>query len=187
MERQELDASVIMNRHIDDDAGVGLIETMIALLVLTVGALGLAGVFAAGIKTASSGPGELMATQKAAEGIESVFSARDTHTIAWTQVRNTNNGGIFLKDAQEIREPGKDGIVNTADDAAAPIESARLPGIDQVINTIDDKIETLAAYTRQIVIADLTDDLRSITVIVTYKAGPTTQTYTLTAYISRFA
>ena len=51
------------------------------MAILSVAALGMAGIFTQGMQKTASSPGELLATQKAAEAIESVFSARDSHTI----------------------------------------------------------------------------------------------------------
>jgi hypothetical protein len=175
-----------MRRTLDSQAGVTLIETMIAMLVLTVGAIGMAATFLQGMQLASSSPAELMATQKAAEAIESVFSARDSHTIAWAQVQNKAKGGIFLDNAIAVSTGGKDGIVNTGDDGEV-IESVVFPGPDQELATGDDRIAPLESYTREIDIVETSSVLRKITVPLTYKAGAATQTYTLTAYISSFA
>ncbi|HLQ43676.1 MAG TPA: hypothetical protein VK137_03020, partial [Planctomycetaceae bacterium] len=82
-----------MDSQHGSQAGFSLVETFIAVSVLTVGTLGLAGVFAVGVQKTTSSPAELLATQKAAAAIESVFSARDSHMVAWTQLRNVNNGG----------------------------------------------------------------------------------------------
>lgn len=168
-------------------AGFSLIEVIFAIGVLTVGALGLAGVFAQGMQKTISSPGELLATQKAAEAIESVFSARDSHSIAWAQLQNVSQGGIFVDGAQPMTTDGADGVVGTADDG--PVESVVLPGVDQQLGTADDKTVTLSGYTRQIAIANVPNnpDLRSITVTVTYKSGAATRSYTLTALISTFA
>ena len=166
-------------------AGFSLVEVIFAIGVLTVGALGLAGVFAQGMQKTISSPGELLATQKAAEAIESVFSARDSHRITWAQLTNVSRGGIFVDGAQPLTTDGADGVVGTADDG--PIESVVLPGIDQRLGTADDKTVTLSGFTRKIVLTDVTTDLRSITVTITYKSGATTRSYTLTALISTFA
>jgi prepilin-type N-terminal cleavage/methylation domain-containing protein len=175
-----------MRTQQNTQAGFSLIETIVAIGVLSVGALGLAGVFAAGMQKTVSSPGELLATQKAAEAIESVFSARDSHTVAWAQLRNVNGGGIFLDGPQALKLAGADGVVNTADDAT--VESVVLPGRDQMLGTADDVTQTLDGYTREIQIVDLSADLRAVTVTVTYRAGTTAmRPYTLTAYISTFA
>jgi type II secretory pathway pseudopilin PulG len=174
-----------MDSQHGSQAGFSLVETFIAVSVLTVGTLGLAGVFAVGVQKTTSSPAELLATQKAAAAIESVFSARDSHMVAWTQLRNVNNGGIFLNGPQPLKVEGADGVVNTADDGV--VETVVLPGRDQMVGTPDDVTQTFDGFTREIRIVDLTDDLRSITVTITYKVGATVRSYVLTAYISSFA
>jgi type II secretory pathway component PulJ len=167
-------------------SGFSLLETVFAIGILSVGALGMAGIFTQGMQRTMSSPDELIATAKAAEAVESVFSARDSHTVAWAQLRNESFGGIFLNGPQPLKTPGADGVVNTHDDGP-DIESFDLPGPDQRLGTADDATKTLSGFTREIRIADLSDDLRSITVTVTYKSGPATRSYTITAYISTWA
>ena len=170
-------------RH--SQSGFSLIETMFAIGILSVGALGMVGVFAKGMSQSASSPADVTATQKAVEAIESVFSARDSHLITWDQLRNVSQGGIFKDGALPVTIAGHDGLVGTADDG--PVESVDLPGRDQRLGTSDDVTVTLSNFTRQIQIADVETDLRSITVTIKYKSGIEMRTYTLTAYISNFA
>ncbi|HMB80366.1 MAG TPA: prepilin-type N-terminal cleavage/methylation domain-containing protein, partial [Vicinamibacterales bacterium] len=58
--------------------GFSLVETMIALGVLTTGVLGAAAVLASGMQNLSSSPFDVVTTQKAAEAMEAVFSARQS-------------------------------------------------------------------------------------------------------------
>jgi type II secretory pathway pseudopilin PulG len=174
-----------MDQRHRSQAGFSLVETIVAVGVLTVGALGLAGIFAVGVQKTISSPDELLATQKATEAIESVFSARDSHVLTWLQLRNVNDAGIFMNGPQPLKVDGPDGVVNTADDGA--VESMVLPGPDQMLGTGDDVTQTLAGFTREIRIVDLSDDLRSVTVTITHQAGPSVSSYTLTAYISTWA
>jgi hypothetical protein len=166
--------------------GTSLIETAIALGVLSVGALGTAAIFTQGMERAKSSPGDLIATRKAQEAIESVFAARDSRTVKWAQLRNVtgagSDGGIILDGPQGIKDPGVDGIVNTADDGA--VEAVSYPGRDLVLGTADDKTVTMSDFTREIQIRNLTTDLRSVTVYVTYRSSAVIRTYTLVAYIS---
>jgi hypothetical protein len=183
---------VIMHTQLQSESGISLIETMIAMLVLTVGAIGMAAMFLQGMKTTGNSPTELVATQKAAEAIESVFSARDSKTIKWDEIRNSDQEGIFVKDPQPMLVAGDDGILGTEDDGivgqqTGVVESVLLPGPDQQIGTGDDRTETLRGFKREIRIADVTDDLRTITVIIEYPASGSTQRYTLTSYISAVA
>jgi hypothetical protein len=182
-----MDADLAMKPYASE-SGISLIETMVAMLVVMVAAIGLAGTFLHGMRLTTSSPSELIATQKAAEAIESVFSARDSHTITWDQLKNKSKGGIFLDEQQDMNVAGEDGIVNTGDHGEV-LESLSLPGPDQKMGTADDTIDTLAGYKRQIVITQKSDedDLREITVIVTYTAGSATHEYKLTAYISSYA
>ena len=103
-----------MQKHKSKESGFSLVETIISMGVLTVGAIGMAAVFAQGLQSTATSPNELLATQKAAEAIESVFSARDARTLTWAQVRNIANGGIFLNGATNMNLAGADGILNTA-------------------------------------------------------------------------
>jgi type II secretory pathway pseudopilin PulG len=166
-------------------SGFSLLETVFAIGILSAGALGMASVFTQGMQKTTSSPDELVATQKAAEAIESVFSARDSHSITWAQIRNESAGGIFKNGAQPLTVAGLDGIVNTHDDGA--IESVDLPGPDQQLGTADDVTKVLNEFTREIAITDLTVDLRSITVTITFSANGQTRSYVLTALISSFA
>jgi type II secretory pathway pseudopilin PulG len=167
------------------ESGFSLLETVFAISILSVGALGMAGVFTQGMRGAASSPSELTATQKAAEAIESVYSARDSHSITWSQLRNQNNGGIFKNGPQPMTVAGADGVLNTNDDG--PVETVVMPGPDQLLGTGDDVTKTLNDFTREIAIADISPDLRSVTVTITYQVNGQTHTYTLTALISSFA
>jgi hypothetical protein len=158
-----------MQKHIHGESGFSLVETLISTAVLTVGALGMAAVFTQGLTATSSSPNELLATQKAAEAIESVFSARDSRTLTWNQVRNVANSGVFLNGPRDMNLAGTDGILNTGD-TGETLES-----------------DNLERFTREIKITDIDDDLRTITVTVKYPAGSSFRTYKLTAYISRYA
>jgi len=166
-------------------SGFSLLETVFAIGILSVGALGMAGTFTRGMQRTVSSPNELIATQKAAEAVESVFSARDSHLLTWSQLRNEDHGGVFMNGPQPLKLPGADGIVNTHDDTL--VESFDLPGPDQILGNADDVTKTLDGFTREIKIADLSEDLRSVTVTVTYNAGPQTRSYSITAYISTWA
>ena len=173
--------------------GFSLIEAVMALGVMTAGMFGAAGVLTTGMDRLSSSPGDVVATQKASEAIEAVFSGRDSHKLVWAQLRNVygvsgSDGGVFVDGPQPLKTPGADGIVNTADDGA--VETVTLPGPDQMLGTADDTTTTLSTYTREIKIVDVPNEngsLRAITVTITFQAGHTTRKYTLTTFISNFA
>jgi prepilin-type N-terminal cleavage/methylation domain-containing protein len=176
------------------EPGFSLIEVIFAMAVLLVGVLGAAAVMAAGTRVLGSSPGDVIGTQKAAQAIESVFAARDSHMLTWAQIRNVNGAatdrGVFLDGPQPLKLPGLDGLVNTADDAGEAIESAIRPGPDQLLNTADDETVQLTGYTREIVIRDVPNEngtLRSIAVTIIYQFGDDTRKQTVTTYISAYS
>jgi prepilin-type N-terminal cleavage/methylation domain-containing protein len=179
-------ASTPRARH--DEAGFSLIEALVAMLVLSVGLMGLAQAFYMGMSHLSTSSANLVAREKAREAVESVHTARDTRTITWAQVRNVANGGVFLDGAQPLLQPGNDGLVNTADDGA--VESLRDPGADGVLGSADDEFTPLTNFRRQVQILELNPvnaELREVVVTITYSVGPQQRTYTLRTYISSFS
>jgi hypothetical protein len=168
--------------------GFSLAETIIALGVLTTGVLGAAAVFTTGMQKLSSSPADVVTTQKAAQAIEAVFSARDSGKLTWAQIRNVSDGGVFVDGAQSLKLAGPDGLVNTADDTT--VETVVLPGADRTLNTADDATVTLNNHTRRIQITDVPNEngeLRSVVVTVTFRSGSTVRTYVLTTLISAFS
>jgi prepilin-type N-terminal cleavage/methylation domain-containing protein len=198
-----------------EDRGFTLIETMVAMFLLTVGVLGLAQVLAVGMRQMSSSSPALIAREKAREAIESVHTARDMRVITWSQINNTNNGGVFVVGAKPLLQPGADGLVNTADDGTScspawlstPCYDAIVaPGPDATLGTTDDIRTELRDFTREIQIAELnpvSPTLRLLRVIIRYSAPgvpmPAACTaadgtplerpgcYVLTTYVSSFS
>lgn len=179
--------------------GFSLFEALIAIFLLTVALLALAQGLYAGINIAATSTPSLVAREKAREAIESVHSARDTHTILWAQIRNdaapaacpvgttANGGGEFLNGEQDMLAAGPDGLVNTADDVGEEMT----PGPDNQFGTADDV--PLVGYTRQVDICDIdgNPDLRQIIVTIRFNAsnafGERRREYRLTTLISRFS
>lgn len=185
----------VLQSPVDSAEGFSLIEVMVAMLVLTVGVLSLVGMMTLGLQAVSSSSVTLIAREKAREAVESVHSARDTGELAWTRVQNVADGGNFLSGMQDIRTPGPDGLVNTADDAG--IEELRGPGPDGLLNTADDTLTQLGplAFQREIAIAPVNLDgsstvnpnLRQITVRVRYRVLGVWRTYTVTTFVSAYS
>lgn len=172
------------------NSGFTLIEAMVALMILTFGLLSLAQAFCLGMRHMTTSSANLIAREKAREAVESVHTARDTGTIAWSQIKNVADGGIFLDAAQQLHQPGADGLVNTADDAAAPLEVQRDAGPDGILNSSDDKVTTLSGFTRRIEILELDPvnaDLRAVRVTITYQVGAARGSYILRTFISSFS
>ena len=172
------------------ERGFGLVESLLALGILSGGLLMLAMVLVAGVKRLADAPLDLTAKQKAVEAVEAVFQARDTRLLTWAQIRNVRggsgaDGGVFLDGPQPMRTAGADGLINTADDGA--VEIVVLPGADGVLGTADDQSIPLTQYTREVRIRDINSVLRQIDVIVTYQTGNGTRQYSLTTYVSSYS
>ncbi|MDQ3169652.1 MAG: prepilin-type N-terminal cleavage/methylation domain-containing protein [Acidobacteriota bacterium] len=171
------------------DDGFTLVEALVAMGITVVGVMSLGMALAFGTRMLVGGQGQMIAGQRAAEAVEAVFKARDSRTVTWAQIRNVvgegQAPGIFLDGARELRDPGDDGLINTADDGD-PLEVIT-PGADGLLGTADDLHTPLSGYTREIEIRDISDNLRRIRVIVKYKSDGGTREYVLTTFVSSYA
>ncbi len=184
--------------------GFTLLETLIAIVVMSVGIIGLLAVFATAVATTQNAQENLIARQKALETMESIYTARNTQQINFSQIANIANGGIFTDGATLLLSAGPDGLVNTADDVNFPASGAcpagpeciTLPGPDGILGTADDTAMSLANFQRQIQINTVLEadgrtidpNLKQITVTVSYFTGgsPVPRSYTVNALISAF-
>ena len=171
-------------------AGFSLLEAVVALSVLAVGLLGMAGVLAASLTRLGTAPTEMIARQKAAEAIESVYTARDTRTRTWAQIRNVqgasgSDGGVFLDGLQTLREPGADGLMNTADDGA--VETMVQPGTDGLLGTADDVVTPLSNYSIEIALRDVSATLRSLQITVRVQTVNGSRDFVVSTLISSYS
>jgi prepilin-type N-terminal cleavage/methylation domain-containing protein len=187
-------------------SGFTLIEVMISMVVLTIGLLGVLAVFGVAVSANQSSQQDMIARQLASETMESIFTARNTSQLAWSQIQNVSNGGIFVNNAQPIMCAGPDGLLGTSDDttcltasgAVCPnsgVECLTEPGPDGIVGTADDVILSLSNYTRTIAISPLYDSannliptLESVTITITYTVPTSSlvKTYVLNEYISSY-
>jgi prepilin-type N-terminal cleavage/methylation domain-containing protein len=175
--------------------GFTLVEVILAIAILAIGVLALVSVFAQGMTMMSTSQWEVIAKEKAAEAVESVFTARDTRVLTWARIRNVAGGsgadnGVFLDGPLQLCAAGNDGMINTADDfAPCQPESVVSPGPDNLLGTADDLQIPLRIFTREIEIRDVPGNinLRQIRVIVRYPVGRLIRQYVLTTFISSFA
>ena len=177
------------NANLKRDDGFTLIEVLIGMILTTVGVLALGGIIAAGAKTLVGSQDQLIAGQRAAEAAESVFKARDTRVLTWAQIRNVvgagADGGVFLDGLRDVRDPGPDGLCNTADDGA--LVQVITPGVDNLLGTPDDVARPLWGFRREIRIRDINANLRQLQVIVSYLTSRGPQQFVLTTYLSAYA
>jgi prepilin-type N-terminal cleavage/methylation domain-containing protein len=188
-----MNTDVRQRQRRSDHSGFTLLEAVVAMAILTVGLLGLAQGFYIGMRHMATSSANLIAREKAREAVESVHTARDTRIITWAEIKNVSNGGQFLDGAQPLNKAGVDGLVNTADDADAGLETLRDPGPNgtfEYSSPSDDIVTPLIGFTRQIQIIELNPvnlDLRELRVTITYQVGPQRGTYTLRTFISAFS
>jgi hypothetical protein len=184
------------------DAGATLLEVAVATLILTIGLLACALTMVAAVSSMHLSQQRLIAKQKAREALESVFTARNTQNITFNQLRNVSDtteftppvDGIFVDGWQDIRNPGADGIVNTADDASEAIETSTLAGPDDLLGTADDITRPLTDYQRRIVITNVLtaddsvdQDIRQITVDVRFRVHGSWNVVSFHSRVSRFS
>jgi prepilin-type N-terminal cleavage/methylation domain-containing protein len=171
--------------------GFTLLETMIALVVLAVGILGLAAMLGNSLAYMQASQDDFIAQQKAEQAVEAIFTAKYTSSITWAQVSNFGVGnptGLFLAPPQPLLQPGPDGLLGSVNDVAAPPDYILQPGPDGKLGTADDIKLPLSNFTRTITITNsLTDpNLRTINVTINYQTGRFTRQYSLNTLISAF-
>jgi hypothetical protein len=159
------------------------------LLILTA-ALPLLTATAASARRLTASQDEFIASQRATEAVETVFKARDNRVLTWAQIRNVaghsgTDGGVFLDGARDVRDPGADGLTNTADDGQTAV--VMKPGPDGLLGTPDDQATPLFGFTREVEIRNVTTTLRQIRVIVRYRSSNGPRQYILTTFLSIYA
>jgi prepilin-type N-terminal cleavage/methylation domain-containing protein len=168
--------------------GFTLIETMIAIVIVTIGLLSVLSVFGVAMSATQNTKYDQIAREKAMETIESIYTARETNQIGYGAIQNQPNG-IFQAGMIPLTDAGPDGIDGTADDVpAAPV---MVPGPSGVLtgNSPPDLQVSLASFQRQILITTdpINGNLRDITVTIQYTGVQGRQrSYTVSALISAF-
>jgi hypothetical protein len=177
-------------------------------LILTIGLVGVLAVFGLAVKSNQSSQEDMIARQVASEAMESVFTARNTSQLSFSQINNVSNGGIFADGAQSLLCAGPTyGIVGVAGDTSSCLTATGAvcpglvkclsePGPDGIVGTADDVIQSLSNYTRTIAITPLSTGvpptviptLVQVTVTITYTVpGSSIQkTYSLVEYVSSY-
>jgi len=176
------------------EAGMSLLEVLIAGIVLTTGLLvGVLPMISYAVSTMRVTDEETIAKQKAREVMESIYGARNTAQLGWDSVMMTTdpcttNGtsvvcGVFVPNEQSMLGAGPDGIIGTADDTGV-----------QTFTMANGQTRTLNEFKRTITIGDYTmpdgsksSTLRTLKVDVTYPfANGLTRTYSIQTLISQY-
>jgi type II secretory pathway pseudopilin PulG len=172
--------------------GFTLLETLVAMLVLMIGVLGLAAMLGDAMAYMQASQNDFIAQQKAEEAAEAIFTAKYNNPNNWAAISNNtgaNPQGFFLLGPQPLLQPSPSGLVGSVDDIGAPPEFILLPGPDGMLGTVDDIQMPLSSFTRTIAITnDATNaNLRNITVTVNYTSGKfANRSYVLQTEISAF-
>lgn len=183
--------------------GFTLIETLVAIVVLMVGILGLAAMLGDSLTYMSMAQDDYIAQEKAVESVESIFTARDMGQATWDSICNVSStvcaNGIFLAGALPMCDPGPDGIIGTADDFVSGVcnvaaDAIIVPGATGAVNNNSGAGGgarlALSNFTRTIAITNVTGvaNLRQIQVTIKYTSGRfTNRSYTMTTNISNFS
>src|SRR5271165_3038322 len=99
--------------------GFTMIETMIAIAIMSIGIVSLIAAFATAVNATANAQENLIARQKTLEAMESIYTARNTQQITFSQISNFPTG-IFAAGATQLLCAGPDGLVNTTDDVPCP-------------------------------------------------------------------
>jgi len=183
--------------------GFTIIETMFAIAIMSIGILTLLAAFATAVGATHNAQENLISRQKALEATESIYTARNTQQVSFSQIANVSSGGIFTNGSTKLLCAGPDGLVNTTDDVNCPAsgpcaagpECVVLPGPDGILGTGDDVALSLANFTREIQISNVLNPdgtvnqtLKQVVVLITYQTGgsPVARTYTVNTLISSF-
>jgi prepilin-type N-terminal cleavage/methylation domain-containing protein len=173
------------------ESGFTLLETMIAMVILSFGILSVAAVYTQGIQASNSNQMSFIAQQKAQEAMETIFTARDSGTLTFASIANVSQGGLFLDGPQQLCDAGPDGVLGTADDNCnIPNVIVTGPGADNILGTADDTVINLNPWmTRTIAITPVngTQKLNQVTITVRYVFQGRTAQFVLVSYISGWA
>jgi prepilin-type N-terminal cleavage/methylation domain-containing protein len=172
-------------------AGFTLLETMIAMIVLAVGILGLAGMLANSLAYMQGSQEDFIAQQKAQEAAEAIFTAKYTNNASFDQLQNVGSStpnGLFLVGPQPMLQVGPDGLVGSINDTGAPPAYVLYPGPDNKLGTADDVQVPLASFTRTIAISNIPAEpyLRRVDITINYTTGGLPRTYTMTTFVSNY-
>lgn len=153
-----------------------MLETVVAMMVLSVALLGVASTIGYALMVSNSGRGVTNTKLLVVSVLEQMETLRNNGQLTFGQIANTGNvdnsgGGTFAGFPTGFNDvstnPGPDGIFGTSDDL---IDA----GADGVYGTGDDFTNTnliRVGYSREIVITNLSNQLKRIQVTLRYSAN----------------
>jgi type II secretory pathway pseudopilin PulG len=165
-----------LRKHLRSEAGVTILEMVVAMLILTVGLLGLAASIGYAVTVSNKGRNLTNTKLLVVSLLEQMETLRNTKELTFGQIANqgsVDNAGAtrsfngFPTGFQPVSiNPGPDGVFGTDDDMINP-------GPDNIYGTADDFTDptwAVGQYTRQITITLLggNPNLKRIQVTLRY-------------------
>ncbi|MFV0387884.1 MAG: hypothetical protein ACK5NT_03935 [Pyrinomonadaceae bacterium] len=133
---KKISMNTLQNRKVKvfpapNERGFSLLDTIVALMILMVGSLGVAGTMTNMVLYTSISSKKTEAKQVMESTVESIFAARDLQEdgalSSWQKINNFSHDtpdGIFISGDTPVRQfSGTDGIYGTADDACPASQS----------------------------------------------------------------
>jgi prepilin-type N-terminal cleavage/methylation domain-containing protein len=159
-------------RKISNQRGFTLFEMIVAMLVLSIGLLGVASAISYSLMASNRGRGVTNAKMLVVSALEQMETLRNTGQLSFAEISNAQQlGSTFRGFPSDFRDvstvPGPDGVFGTADDLSTS------PGPDGNYGTSDDVRDMTRARPgvyRQILITDLNPFLKKVQVTLRY--GP---------------
>lgn len=181
-----------------NEKGFTYIEVIVAILILTVGVLGILSAISVAVIRARESEQRNIARQFSAAALESIYGTRDLMQVDpdlrqaniltnWTAVANNTPAtpqGVFLTGFCPIRrDSGRDQIEGTADDACPAASNC-------VVGAYTNNSPVVEGFSREIIISDIVEPnttvvrRKRIVINVQYSAGQTTRTESVSTIIS---
>lgn len=183
-------------------SGFSYIDVMIAIVILMVGVLAMAGALSANLVRSMESEKRTVAKQIALSTIESIISAKEIKRTGvvdgWESLRNTMTSvpageinGIFMTGYNPVRvDSGWDGVAGTIDDACAG------PGACIVTGRPPNTSAIMTGFQREIVISDIPDPerltppnpitRRSVDVTIRYFVNQATRSETVSTIVTNY-
>ena len=163
-----------LRKQLHSESGVTILEMVVAMLILTVGLLGLAASIGYAVTVSNKGRNLTNSKLLVVSLLEQMETLRNTEQLTFGQIANQgsvdNSGAIrnfigFPTAFQSLSiNPGPDGIFGTDDDLISP-------GPNNIYGDFDDTVDNTWAvpgYQRQIAITNLSPNLKRIQVTLRY-------------------
>jgi type II secretory pathway pseudopilin PulG len=163
-----------LRKQIHSESGVTILEMVVAMLILTIGLLGLAASIGYAVTVSNKGRNVTNTKLLVVSLLEQMETLRNTEQLTFGQIANTgavdNTGapkqfpGFPVGFTKLSINPGPDGIFGTTDDLISP-------GPNNVYGDFDDKVDDsweIVGYQRKITITNLSANLKRIEVTVKY-------------------